>query len=44
MRREDQMNPDLLSEVVLLGTAALMVVAMSLIVVAALTQPTAGMA
>jgi hypothetical protein len=41
MRREDLMNPDLLSEIVLLGSVALMVVALLLIVVAALTQPTA---
>jgi hypothetical protein len=41
MRREDLMNPDLLSEIVLLGSAAVIVVALLLIVVAALTQPTA---
>jgi len=41
MRREDLMSPDLLSEIVLLGSVALMVVALLLIVVAALTQPTA---
>ena len=41
MRREDLMNPDLLSEIVLLGSAAVLVVALLLIVVAALTQPTA---
>jgi len=39
MRREDLMNPDLLSEIVLLGTAALIVAAVLLIAVAALTQP-----
>jgi hypothetical protein len=38
MQREDLMNPDLLSEIVLLGSAALMVVALLLIVVAALRQ------
>jgi hypothetical protein len=38
MDREDLMNPDLLSEIVLLGSAALIVVALLLIVVAALTQ------
>ena len=41
MRRDDLMNSDLLSEIVLLGSAALIVVALLLIVVAALTQPTA---
>ncbi len=41
MRREDLMSPDLLSEIVLLGSAALIVVAWLLIVVAALTQPAA---
>jgi hypothetical protein len=41
MRREDLMNPDLLSEIVLLGTGALIVVAFLLIVMAALTQPAA---
>jgi hypothetical protein len=41
MRREDLMNPDLLSEVVLVGSVALMVGALLLIVMAALTQPTA---
>jgi hypothetical protein len=41
MRREDLMNPDLLSEVVLVGSVALMVGALFLIVMAALTQPAA---
>ncbi len=41
MSREDLMNPDLLSEIVLLGSAAVIVVVLLLIVVAALTQPTA---
>jgi len=41
MRREDLMNPDLFSEIVLVGSVALMVGALLLIVVAALTQPTA---
>lgn len=41
MHREDLMNPDLLSEIVLLGTGALIVVALFLLVVAAFTQPTA---
>ena len=41
MLREDLMKPDLLSEVVLLGSAALIVVALFLIVVAAFTQPVA---
>ena len=45
MRREDLMSPDLVSEIVLLGSVALMVVALGLIVVAAFTQPAAlGMA
>ncbi|HSY64423.1 MAG TPA: hypothetical protein VK829_07480 [Terriglobales bacterium] len=44
MRREDLMSPDLLSEIVLLGSAALMIVTLLLIVVAAFTQPTASMA
>jgi len=38
MRREDLMSPDLLSEIVLLGSAALIVVTWLLIVVAALTH------
>jgi hypothetical protein len=41
MRHEELMSPDLLSEIVLLGSAALMVVGLLLIVVAALTQPAA---
>jgi hypothetical protein len=41
MLREDLMSPDLLSEIVLLGSAALIVVALLLMVVAAFTQPTA---
>jgi hypothetical protein len=41
MHREDLMQPDLLSEIVLVGSVALMVVALALIVVAAFTQPTA---
>jgi hypothetical protein len=41
MRQQDLMSPDLLSEIVLLGSAALIVVALLLIVVAALTQPAA---
>ena len=41
MLREDLMKPDLLSEIVLLGMGALIVVALLLIVVAAVTQPTA---
>jgi hypothetical protein len=41
MLPEDLMNPDLLSEVVLLGTAALIIVALLLIVAAVLTQPAA---
>ena len=41
MHREDLMSPDLLSEIVLLGSAALIVGAWLLIVVAALTQPAA---
>ncbi len=44
MRREDLMSPDLLSEIVLLGSVALMVITLLLIVVAACTQPTARMA
>jgi hypothetical protein len=35
------MNPDLFSEIVLLGSAALIVVALLLIAVAAFTQPAA---
>jgi hypothetical protein len=41
MLRGDLMNPDLFSEIVLLGSAALIVVAFLLIVVAAFTQPAA---
>jgi hypothetical protein len=41
MRHEDLMNPDLFSEIVLLGSAALIAVTLLLIVVAALTQPAA---
>ena len=41
MRHEDLMSPDLLSEIVLLGSAALIAVTLLLIVVAALTQPAA---
>jgi hypothetical protein len=41
MRRDDLMSPDLLSEIVLLGSGALMVVALLLTVVAALAQPAA---
>jgi hypothetical protein len=41
MLREDLMNPDLFSEIVLLGSAALIAVAWLLIVVAAFTQPAA---
>jgi hypothetical protein len=41
MRREDLMNPDLLSEIVLLGSAALIVLALLLMVAAAFTQPAA---
>jgi hypothetical protein len=39
--REDLMKPDLFSEVVLLGSAALIAVALLVIVVAAFTQPAA---
>ncbi len=39
MLREDLMNSDLLGEIVLLGRAALIVVALLLIVVAAFPQP-----
>ena len=38
MRQQDLMNPDLLSEVVLVGSAALLVVGLLLVVLAALTQ------
>jgi hypothetical protein len=41
MHQKDLMNSDLLSEIVLLGTGALIVVALLLLVVAAFTQPTA---
>ena len=41
MLREDLMKPDLFSEVVLLGSAALIAVALLVIVVAAFTQPAA---
>jgi hypothetical protein len=41
MRCEELMSPDLVSEIVLLGSAALMVAVLILIVVAALTQPAA---
>jgi hypothetical protein len=41
MHREDLMKPDLLSEIVLLGSAVVLVVALVLMVVAAFTQPTA---
>jgi hypothetical protein len=41
MRQQDLMSPDLLSEIVLLGSAALIVVTLLLIVVAAFTQPAA---
>jgi hypothetical protein len=41
MRQQDLMNPDLLSEILLLGSAALLVVGLLLIVVAAFTQPAA---
>jgi hypothetical protein len=37
----DLMNPDLFGEIVLLGSAALIVVALLLIVMAAFTQPAA---
>jgi hypothetical protein len=39
MLREDLMKPDMLSEIVLLGSAAPFVVAFVLIAVAVLTQP-----
>jgi hypothetical protein len=38
MRREDLMKPDLLSEIVLLGSGALVFVSLLLIVTAALTR------
>ena len=41
MHREDLMKPDLLSEIVLLGSAALLVAGLLLVVLAALTQPAA---
>ena len=41
MRQQDLMNPDLLSEVVLVGSAALLVAGLLLVVLAALTQPAA---
>jgi hypothetical protein len=41
MLREDLMKPDLLSEIVLLGSAALIIVVLLLIVAAAFTQPAA---
>ena len=41
MRCEDLMSPDLVSEIVLVGSVALIVAVLILIVVAALTQPTA---
>ena len=41
MRCEELMSPDLVSEVVLLGSVALMVAVLILILVAALTQPAA---
>jgi hypothetical protein len=41
MLRDDLMNPDLLSEIVLLGSAALIVLALLLIVVAVFTHPVA---
>jgi hypothetical protein len=41
MRRDDLMSPDLLSEIVLLGSGALTVVALLLTVAAVLTQPAA---
>jgi hypothetical protein len=41
MRQQDLMNPDLLSEVVLVGSAALLVVGLLLVVLAALTQSAA---
>jgi hypothetical protein len=41
MRQQDLMNPDLLSEVVLVGSAALLVVGLLLVVLAAITQSAA---
>jgi hypothetical protein len=41
MRQQDLMNPDLLSEIVLLGSAALLVAGLLLIVVAAVTRSAA---
>jgi hypothetical protein len=41
MHREDLMTPDLLSEIVLVGSAALIFFVLLLIVVAALTQTVA---
>jgi len=41
MRHEDLMSPDLLSEIVLLGSVAVLVVGLLLIVLAALAQPAA---
>jgi hypothetical protein len=41
MLREDVMDPDLFSEIALLGSAALIVVAFLLIVMAAFMQPAA---
>lgn len=41
MRCEDLMSPDLVSEIVLVGSVALMVAVLILILVAALTQPAA---
>jgi hypothetical protein len=38
MHREDLMNPDLLSEIVLLGSASLLFVSLLLIVATALTR------
>ena len=41
MRCEDLMSPDLVSEIVLVGSGALMIAVLILILVAALTQPAA---
>jgi hypothetical protein len=41
MRCEDLMSPDLVSEVVLVGSAALMLAVLIVILVAALTHPAA---
>jgi len=41
MRCEDLMSPDLVSEIVLVGSVALMIAVLIGIVVAALTQPAA---